>query len=156
MGTNSHNAPTHVGVSDSEVGQLNVAEHIVQHYHVESVPPAELSLSALQLAYADSEKLLRKARIWSTVCSMPWMALTVFIWFTMPRQLPPSFTPLDHLVYLLVLGFIPIVARFCMPDDLKQKQKQWRHMIKAEAQIMTDLHHRIVREKAQLRVLLRR
>ncbi|MGV7197630.1 hypothetical protein [Xanthomonas axonopodis] len=150
MEANSQNEPLRIRVSDSEVGQLNVAGRIVQHYHVESVPSAELSLSALQLAYSGSEKLLKKARFRSAVCSLPWMALTGFIWTTMPHQLPSSFTPMDHLVYLLVFAFIPLVSRSCMPDDLKEKQRQWRHVIKAEVQVMTDLHYRIVRAQARL------
>ncbi|MFB9115102.1 hypothetical protein QSH39_017350 [Xanthomonas arboricola pv. corylina] len=155
MGTNSHNAPTHVGVSDSEVGQLKVAERIEQHYHVESAPPAEVSLSALQFAYSTSEETLRQARFWSAVCSLPWMALTAFIWATLPHQLPPSSTSLDLLVYVMVFAFIPLTTRFCMPDHIKTKKNHWQHVIDAETQIMTDLHHRIVREKARLRVLLR-
>ena len=79
MGMNSQNESMHVGVNDSEVGQLNVAERIVQHYHVEAVAPAAPSLSALQLAYSTSEETLRQARLWSAVCALPWMGLTAFL-----------------------------------------------------------------------------
>lgn len=156
MGTNSQNESMHVGVNDSEVGQLNVAERIVQHYHVEAVAPAAPSLSALQLAYSTSEETLRQARLWSAVCALPWMGLTAFLWAVLPHQLPPNSGPFDLLVYVMVFAFIPFATRVCMPDQLKAKRDQWRHVIKAEVGSMADLHHQIVREKARLRVLLSR
>ncbi|WOB53548.1 hypothetical protein NYR95_19970 [Xanthomonas dyei] len=142
-------------MNDSEVGQLNVAERIEQHYHVDTAAFSPPSLSDMQFAYQTSEDTLRKARFWFAVCESAWMALTAFIWAAMPHQMPPRFTALDQFIYVLVFAFIPFMTRACMPDQLKVKRAQWKHVIEVEAQCMKDLHHQIVREQARLRLLAR-
>lgn len=155
MESNSHNRPMNLDVNDSEVGQLNVAERIEQHYHVDTAAFSPPSLSDMQFAYHTSEEALRKARFWSAVYELPWMALTACIWAVTARQLPPHSTALHLFVYVLVLAFIPFTARACMPDQLKVKRAQWKHVIEVEDQCMKDLHHQIVREQARLRLLAR-
>lgn len=155
MESDSHNRPMSLDVNDSEVGQLNVAERIEQHYHVDSVAFSPPSLLDMQFAYQTSEEALRKARFWSAVYELPWMASTACIWAVIARQLPPHSTALHLFVYMLVFAFIPFTARACMPDHLKVKRAQWKHVIEVEAQCMKDLHHQIVREQARLRLLAR-
>ncbi|KFA30032.1 hypothetical protein [Xanthomonas vasicola] len=142
-------------VNDSEVGQLNVAERIEQHYHADTDAFSPPSLSDMQFAYQTSEETLRRARFRSAVCELPWMASTAYIWAVMPHKLPPHSTALDLFVYTLVFAFIPFTTRVFMPDQLKVKRAQWKHVIEVEAQCMKDLHHQIVREQARLRLLAR-
>lgn len=155
MEPNSHNRPMNLDVNDSEVGQLNVAERIEQHYHVDAVALSPPSLSTMRFAYQTSEATLRKARFWSAVYELPWMALTACIWAVMARQLPSHSTALHLFVYMLVFAFIPFTARACMPDQLKVKRAQWKHVIEVEDHCMKDIHHQIVREQARLRLLAR-
>ncbi|MGD6581363.1 hypothetical protein VWW93_11980 [Xanthomonas citri pv. citri] len=154
MGLNPHNGPA-IGVNDSEVGQLNVAERIEQHFHAETVACSPPSLSTMQIAYRTSEEALRRARFWFAAYELPWMTLTGCIWVAIPHQMPPRSTALEHLVFLLFFAFIPFTARACMPDQIKVKRAQWKHVIEVEAQCMKDLHHQIVREQARLRLLAR-
>lgn len=57
-------------VNDSEVGQLNVAERIEQHYHADTDAFSPPSLSDMPFAYQTSEATLRKARFWFAVCEL--------------------------------------------------------------------------------------
>lgn len=155
MEPNSHNRPMNLDVNDSEVGQLNVAERIEQHYHVDAVESSPPSLSTMRFAYQTSEATFQKARLWAALCELPWMALTACIWAVMPHQMPPRFTALDQFIYVLVFAVIPLMTRACMPDQLKVKRAQWKHVIEVEDQCMKDLHHQIVREQARLRLLAR-
>ncbi|KFA29294.1 hypothetical protein FQK02_06325 [Xanthomonas vasicola] len=142
-------------VNDSEVGQLNVAERIEQHYHADTDAFSPPSLSDMQFAYQTSEATLKKARFWFAVCELPWMGLTAIVWAGMARQLPPHPTALHLFAYTVFLAFIPFTVRALMPDQLKVKRAQWKHVIEVEAQCMKDLHHQIVREQARLRLLAR-
>ncbi|MCC4602925.1 hypothetical protein [Xanthomonas campestris] len=109
----------------------------------------------MQLAYRTSEEALRQARLWSAAYELPWMALTACVWVALPHQMPPRSTALESFIVLLVFAFIPFAARACMPDYLKVKRAQWKHVVDVEARCMKDLHHQIVREQARLRVLTR-
>ena len=101
MGTSQQKGRVDVDMTDSEVGQLNAAGTIEQHYHVSPPAPEFPSLADLDRAYQTSQEAVRVAKFWNSAYSLIWIAVTVAMWMCMPKSLPSTAGPIDHFVYLI-------------------------------------------------------
>ncbi|WP_225042006.1 hypothetical protein [Xanthomonas campestris] len=141
-----------VDLRDSDVAQLNAAETIEQHYHIAQSALERPSLVDLDRAYQISLEAVRVAKIWSAVYALIWVAVTVAMWLCMPRSLPPSAGPIDHLAYVIVLAFVPIGVRLALPPALKARRAEWEHVIKEETRSLAEFRRLIALEKARLKL----
>ncbi|MDV2451171.1 hypothetical protein [Xanthomonas hortorum] len=152
METNQHKGHVHVDVTDSEVGQLNAADTIEQHYHIAYPASERPSLADLDRAYQTSQEAVRVAKFWSAVYSLIWVAVTMAIWMCMPKSLPANAGPIDHLIYLIILASVPLAVRTFLPSELKERRDEWQHVIKEETKSLAEFRRLIALEKARLKL----
>jgi len=144
-------------VHESDVHVLNTADTINQHYHHSSASPAEpLSLEELQGEHAASMLAVRVARRWVGACVGAWGFTTMAIWALMPLRAPPESGAIGAATIFATFMMIPYAVWVFIPESLKTRSKNARHLIKRETEAMAEFQRLIQLELARRRLGLRR